>query len=191
MKKLLGLAVCLGLVASASAATLNWGAATIKFDSTSLKNSEAVNGYLIYLGGAGTAFSASYDISSDSVSTIVSSIGTQVATANKPNALGTFNIKSTFDTSKYGNGDVFGMLLTYTNEGKTYYNLSTATIGMTGLVEEPPTDPDKMTFSFSYASGDDAKTVSAGGGWHAAVPEPSTAMLALAGLALLIKRRRA
>lgn len=191
MKKLLGLAVCLGLVASTSAATLNWGAATIKFDSTSLANNEDVKGYLIYLGHSGSDYSESYDISSDQISTIVSSIGSQVADAKKPNALGTFNIKSTFDTSAYGNGDVFGMLLTYTNQGTTYYNLSSAVKSMTGLVEEPPTDPDKITFSFSYASGDASRTISAGGGWHAAVPEPSTAALALAGLALLLKRRKA
>ena len=37
---------------------------------------------------------------------------------------------------------------------------------------------------------DSATTVTPGGGW-AAVPEPSTAALALAGLALLLKRRKA
>ena len=49
----------------------------------------------------------------------------------------------------------------------------------------------KSQFSFSNTKNADTATPTTGGGWYASVPEPSTAMLALAGLALLIKRRRA
>jgi len=85
--------------------------------------------------------------------------------------------------------------LSYVSEGKTYYNYSANIYTVSGI------DPDvgdastlgDATFTFDMntkttLSGGQSAT--AGGGWTV-VPEPSTAMLALAGLALLIKRRRA
>ena len=42
----------------------------------------------------------------------------------------------------------------------------------------------------NYTTAEPSSKVSPGGGWTA-VPEPSTAALALAGLALLLKRRKA
>ena len=85
------------------------------------------------------------------------------------------------------------MLLSYTKEGKTYYNISSTTYTLSGYTDATSTpDPYNLTPSNQTYTMADASTtkVSPGGGWTA-VPEPSTAALALAGLALLLKRRKA
>ena len=79
----------------------------------------------------------------------------------------------------------------YSNEGKTYFNLSSSTYTMSGLSDELST-PTAASFAFNYGGPTESTKVSSGSGWvQAAVPEPSTAALALAGLALLLKRRKA
>lgn len=90
-------------------------------------------------------------------------------------------------------GDTFGVFLTYTDSaGVTWYNFSSSKYTVPDTATDITTG---LSGSFDFASTKtelaSGKNASAGGGWYAAVPEPSTAMLALAGLALLIKRRRA
>ncbi len=89
-------------------------------------------------------------------------------------------------------GDYFGVYLSYTDgDGKTWYNLSSSVYRIPTTADDASA-LDDASFSFAstktkVASG---SSVSVGGGWTA-VPEPSTAALALAGLALLLKRRKA
>ena len=98
------------------------------------------------------------------------------------------------DGSKLGNGNVFGVLITYTDaDGAVWYNLSSNTFTLSNAADDGAVI-DQQYFDFAWTndeSGADAPT--AGGGWWTApaVPEPVSAGLALAGLALLLKRRRA
>ena len=98
----------------------------------------------------------------------------------------------TIDTDNYSNGDTFAVLLKYTgaSDGKVYFNLSSALVTMEGVSLDPPVNANNTSSAFSYSTSSEKGKLTAGGGWTA-VPEPSTAALALAGLALLIKRRRA
>ena len=83
-------------------------------------------------------------------------------------------------------------MLSYVSGGKTYYNLGSETYTVSGMADSTSSlnafKPAASTFS--YGSSSEGTSVSAGSGW-VAVPEPSTAALALAGLALLLKRRKA
>ena len=194
MKKTLAIIAAFVMTTSiASALSFDWAAKSIKFDSTNLKNSQDVTGYLIYLGSGGE-LSSSYNLTADSTaSSIIGSIGTDTGSSKStPNALGKLTGTYVFDYGTKANGDTFAMLLSYKDGDKMYYNLSSTVVTLSGIVDET-SDLEAMDFTngFSYASKGESKTISAGGGWVQAVPEPSTAMLALAGLALLIKRRRA
>ena len=187
MKKQLAI-VALALMAfSASAVNMVWGSATaIKFNGTNLKEDTTVIGYLI----AVDSFATSYTLS-DSFKT--SDIGTQVdvysaGTSKMSKIQGSWTI----DTDHYDNGSKFAMLLVYTgaSDGKTYYNLSSDLVEMSGMSLDPPVNAGNTSSSFSYSTSSESGKLKSGGGWTA-VPEPSTAMLAIAGLALLLKRRKA
>ena len=191
MKRILALIAILMMAGQASALTITWSAANVAFEGTKLTKSTDVTGYLIYLGGAGSAYSTSYTLADGATGdSVAASIGTVVDT-KAGTTMSRVSQSFSFTTDKYNNGDVFGMLLTYSKEGTTYFNLSSATVSMTGAADDPPTNPENAVFSFNYGGPSESSSLSKGGGWTAAVPEPSTAALALAGLALLIKRRRA
>ncbi len=197
MKKLALIALLCCATSVASAVTLAWSAAGVKFDGNTLKSSTDVTGYLIYLGTS--SYADSYAVSKEStVDSVISSIGTKVDTKNKTSAVGKISGAWTFDYGDtYSNGDNFAVLLTYVSSGTTYYNLASAVVTLAGgndvdlSTDTPATDPSDVSASFSFATAGEKNSLSKGGGWTVAVPEPSTAMLALAGLALLIKRRRA
>ena len=184
MKKLLTIGIAI-LAGVASAVNMNWGATGIKFDGNTLKSDATVTGYLIAL----TSFATSYTLT-DSFS--ASDIGTQVDTKNKTSAVGKLSGSWTIDTDTYDNGSTFAMLLVYTGaaDGKTYYNLSSGLVEISGMSTDPPVNAGDTASTFSFSTSSEKGKLSAGGGWTA-VPEPSTAMLALAGLALLIRRRKA
>ena len=191
MKKLGTIALVCMAVLSAQATSFTWKATKVAFDGTQLKSDASVSAYLVYLSSG--AYDSSYALSESMTGeSLASTIGTTVSSASKTSGLAALSGTATFTFGDYNNGDVFGMLLVYSgsSDGKTYYNLSSDTYALSGLSDETSTPP-AATFTFDYASKNDSgSSISKGGGWTA-VPEPSTAMLALAGLALLIKRRRA
>ena len=83
-------------------------------------------------------------------------------------------------------------VLSYKSGDDTYWNVSSSVYELTqanidALREDGTALPDS---SFAFSNSVSSGSGSVGGGW-AQVPEPSTAALALAGLALLLKRRKA
>ena len=93
--------------------------------------------------------------------------------------------------------------MTYTKDGTTYYNISSDIYTVPAGTADNATGVE-TTFGFSFADGGEVSKLSSaviGDGWFSIgqqqdpitpeVPEPATGALALAGVALLFKRRRA
>ena len=196
MKKVITLLAVLATTSS-FAASINWGTTSAAtFGGTKMGG---VSARLIIIGAADLASGASFTITeSSTISSLAGAIGTDTGTAGsttstasgmgKGKVAGTY----TFDTG-LNDGDYVAVLLSYVSEGTTWYNLtSTSQVSYNAVAGVWNNSSNAANWSFSGGSADDSKTgkLAVGGGW-AAVPEPSTAALALAGLALLLKRRKA
>ena len=186
MKKLASL-ICLLAAFTASATSVDWKSNTLSFEDTSLKKSTDVVGYLVYLASGSLASSYTMDdsFSAATVGTVVSS------DSDGANKGGQVTGTAEWDYGTYKNGDSFALVLSYADSasGKTYWQISSTVNTLDGISDETsiPTAFSNYDGSSAVSSG---KSISAGSGW-VAVPEPSTAALALAGLALLLKRRKA
>ena len=100
------------------------------------------------------------------------------------------------------------MYMTYTSDNKTYYNVasgvhSVSASQISGAINDGIA-LDNANFTLASTVNDATATPTVGGGWYqkpetqpvnpddpSGVPEPATGALALAGVALLFKRRRA
>jgi MYXO-CTERM domain-containing protein len=191
MKKLLTIAAIALVAGAASAVTMKWSTDAVKFGGETLKSDGNVTGFLIAASALSTY---TVDASFDS-----SKIGVQVNEKNKTAALGKLTGTWTINTDQYGNGDTFAVLLKYDKDGDTYWNLSESLVTMANMKLDPPTNASEVTAAMSFGNGTDP-TLTAGGGWVKAkaldpvipdTPEPATGALALAGIALLFRRRRA
>ena len=181
MKKLLVFSL-LALAVCAQAATVKWNwksDAVVKFDSTSVGANATA--YLLYIGDK--------SVSSYTFNEYVDMAGSAVATASTK--VGKVNTSGVTVDATPGN---FVTMLSYVSGSDTYWNVSSSvyTLTQAGIddLTNSGTPLADSSFSFSNTVKTEKGTGTVGGGW-AMVPEPSTAALALAGLALLIKRRRA
>ena len=181
MKKLLVFSI-LALAVCAQAATVKWNwksDAVVKFDSTSVGGNATA--YLLFIGDESVSkytFNEYVEMASSAVTTASTKVG-------KVNTSGV-----TVDATP-GN---FVTMLSYKSGDDTYWNVSSSVYtltqsGIDDLTNSGTPLPDS-SFSFSNTVKTEAGSGTVGGGW-AMVPEPSTAALALAGLALLLKRRKA
>lgn len=184
MKKILTLAVVLA-AGMASAASIKWSlntADTVKFDGTSVKGNGTA--YVVFLG-TDTLESLTYQQVIDS------------ATVGEPfsTSLGKIKLKDVAVDSETGVGN-YALYMSFVSGEKTYYNVSTSlyqlkAADVEALLSEGTALPaSSFAFSDSKPTTSMSATSASSGGW-VAVPEPSTAALALAGLALLLKRRKA
>ena len=193
MKKAITLLAAL-LVTSAQAASFQWKLTGAAFDGTTLAGNATA--YLVFLGDS-SDMSSMYSIDYTAPGTITPATSVSEKTTGTGRTAGavtmTYNDASSSggDGSQVAIGNYFGAYLVYNDGTDTWYNFATAaqsiTADATGAFEA-------KTFSFDYST---KTTITADGqtpsGWTKinVVPEPSTAMLALAGLALLIRRRKA
>jgi hypothetical protein len=192
MKTILALIVSIAAV-SAQAVSFNWTSKSqVTFDGTILKTEgNTAKAYLVYLG-TDNEWSFGNDISgvlANITDTSVSTADTRTSGSNAAKG----KIMPT-DYAKNGNQEYsYGVVLTYKDSSnKTWYNISSDVYTIGANVADNATG-QSHEFEFSFEkNGTVAKLSSSnvGGGW-VAVPEPSTAALALAGLALLLKRRKA
>ena len=178
----------------AEAAQINWGSKGALYDGTTIMskaNGYSTTAYLVYLGSAGATWD-SFDVvsfaSTKSDENVVAGpknandYGVVVATAS-PYAV-------TVGAPVGGGTDVL------TDGSSTFGVLYLATGGSFGENTYYVTGDEFVydTTSENYKAGTSTLTaqssVPSGTTWTA-VPEPSTAALALAGLALLLKRRKA
>jgi len=194
MKKTLTFIAIAAFVVCSNATTIIWGtgtgAARATFDGAYVGGT-AVMGYLVLLDSDLTSAERANWFDNFVAADIVDSASAGTTGVAK----GRIDETYITDWSNLGStGAWFGMYMTYTDaDGTIWTNVATAM----NISSIDNADAINNYFTFNYATpkdGDDYKTgtsLSVGGGWSGvAVPEPATAGLAIAGLALLFKRRR-
>ena len=198
MKKAFTAIAALALtIGVASALAFDWGTADkITFNGTQLTTADLaapVTVELIYLGKDNAwSFDKSGLVTDEAVSTGTVTVTGGIAAKGKGSGKIEKTLGDTFaDGTKFGNGNVFGVLITYTDtQGTVWYNLSSTTYTLSGA-EDNGTPINKQFFDFAWENDESgAEAPTAGGGWwRIPVPEPMTVLCGLAGLALLLKRR--
>ena len=194
MKKLITLMVAILLVSTASAAQINWGIqGQVKFDNALVGN-EGATFTLVYLTDASKWSSAAVDVASGNNSQFATSVATKKTNAGSMSMQNASPWIFTWAGDGEGtdikskvvaNPSIFAMLVTTVQDGQTYYWASdTYTVTDSGDYWSGTS----QTFTMNVTPADAMGT---NGDKWTAVPEPSTAALALAGLALLLKRRKA
>ena len=192
MKKFITMMVVALVAVSASAASFSWGTGTtsVSFDGTKITTANGAMGYLVLL--TGTSLEASVIEDAISAPSYVSS------KANTSTGLAATKgrIAGQYESSDIANGQNYGMFITYNDGTDTWYNFSSTVYTVSGLADSTSSLSDAV-FAFDFASQSevtDGDTITAGSGWvkytATAVPEPASAMLALAGVAMLIRRRK-
>ena len=196
MKKTI-LVLMFGAVLNASAVSFQWNtSAQVSFGDSLVSALTPANytAQLVYLGTDKTWTDVTISDAGLNIQkeTTVGSPVTSVS--GKSGIFASRNSTASGSTKNGVAGGVYGVFLTYTDSaGVNWYNISATTFTIPADADESTTGLSQA-FAFSSTKTELASgsSVSSGTGWvSAAVPEPSTAMLALAGLALLIKRRRA
>lgn len=200
MKKAFTAIAALALtIGAASALSFSWGTSTaISFNGTKLTTADLAAPATVELIYLGTDKAWSFDDlgvpTDEAVST--GSIAVSGAPTAKGKGSGVFDKlfgASYADNSTVNASNVFGVLITYTDaNGDVWYNLSSNTFALTGAADDT-FNVTKQNFDFAWTNDESgAEAPTAGGGWWTVpVPEPVSAGLALAGIALLLKRRRA
>lgn len=176
MKKLLSLLIVAAMAGAASAASIDW---TLKGSSFTTSDGSATRAYdylvvAILESDLNSAVSAISTINTDSTAfeSYVQSSGTTTKTGAT---------SGSFTVSQDSGVSIPLVLIAFDANNYAEAQNYLVSDAQTGVTYEPPSTPTTATFnSGSYANHE----------WTA-VPEPSTAALALAGLALLLKRRRA
>ena len=198
MKKAFTAIAALALtIGAASALGFDWTTGSkISFNGTQLTTAELAAPATVELIYLGTDNAWSFD-KSGLVTDEVASVGSVTVTgglANKGKGNGKLDklLGDSFaDGSVLENGNVFGVLITYTDtEGNVWYNLSGNTYTLSGADMDGSVIP-RQTFDFAWENDESgAEAPTAGGGWWTIpIPEPMTVLCGLAGLALLLKRR--
>ena len=190
------LILALGLALNANAVTFQWNsAAQVSFGESlvSALTPATYTAQLVYLGSGGAWSGVTISDAGIDIGSTATKIDDPISSVSgKAGMFASQNSKFSGTTQKGVAGGVYSVLLTYVDkDNTTWYQISSSTYTVPTTADELTTG---LTSTFAFSSTKNqvssGSSVSAGSGW-VAVPEPSTAMLALAGLALLIKRRRA
>ena len=199
MKKFIALFAIAALAVSAQAAQINWGSQGVVYNGAekmTTANGYTMTAYLVYLGTA--AEGASWATSAFDPTAAVAVGGDVLAGPNPGSIPGTVSLTGASygftDGAAVGAGagtmtsgqSTFGIIFLASGGGfaaQQHYFLSSTFVYDTLDVTTPGVwTPVNSTYSYGA-------TVGTGSVWTP-VPEPATAALAIAGLAMLIRRRK-
>ena len=196
MKKLAILALLCAVVAS-HGATIKWavggklygvdseGTSTLAYTDANGWNSDFANGtfVLVYLGINADPTTAANVTSSMIVQTL-ESMSDLVVTTGKQNQIGNASKLQSWDVDDVA-GATYQVFFSMDGKLSDIYTSSSMSSPAQNTAVVSKDAAGAYSANTLYAAG------SSGTASYVAVPEPSTAMLALAGLALLLKRRKA
>ncbi len=189
MKKFLMIAVAAMAVAS-QAASVQW-----QFSPTTATGYDAGQTVLFFVGGASDTYTHGTDTGlslAEYVEALLAD-GTQAATDAAFDTATTSSVRgqvstapSTKTISNAAGSDIVGMIVVLDGNGKySGYSLSGTVAGAGNTVLNTAMPTAQSTTNGGFVD------LPTGGGGGQQIPEPATGALALAGLALLFKRRRA
>ncbi len=198
-KAILAGAVCLASMA-AQAISFKWGVdGNYTYFGTGNKTG-GITLTLVYLGKSGSTYSINDFTVANPAATATSGTSTGTSQTTPPMLAGMFNaatytapagaqIGSSASDVMTAGESTFGLVLTYNDGTDTWINIANGTYTV------PAGSTDITTglthnFTVNWAKNDAGTPLTAGGGWTT-VPEPGVACMALLGLGMLIKRRRA
>ena len=186
MKKIIGLALIMGCVA-AQAASINWGStASLYYGTTSVGSK--VTGYLVYLGGAGSTWSAVDPVGIANGTVTAPVANTKVSSLSKVAGAVDSGTAPYFVANPPVDGtSVYGVMFVYTSGTDKWYNLGNL---YTFDTTDNATYYNQALDTFTWKDSTIASNASTSAQGWTPVPEPATAALALAGLAMLIRRRK-
>lgn len=190
MKKFLTIAAIALVAMSVQAAQINWGlTGQVKFNGTNVGNGGATF-TLVCLDGIADWASYANDVALGATDGVVTTKTTN-AGSMAPSTIGAwgYNWADTTDISaaEVAKGTDFAFVVSYSNGTDTYFWASDAfTVTDSGSNWNGDLTQYTMSTTVANAMG------TTGSNWTkaTAVPEPASAMLALAGVAMLIRRRK-
>lgn len=184
MKKIMIALAAVALAVSAQAATTKWSTSAVTFNGTKL-GGLTVELYIVGLNGAADAL---YDTRTTLNAPPVTK---GKLTSDVGSMQGSYKYNSTvaggalWDAASGDLGREYYMVIKY-NDGTKDYTYTSSAVASSGLSD---TAMGSLSFTFSDSVTDVAGTKNA---WVSSVPEPTSAMLMLVGLAgLALRRRRA
>ena len=198
MKKFATLTVLAVFATAASAATIQWGFGSnvyVSEDGATAVRADTYEGSvpwslaLIYVGQNQDSFDLGVmsDDNADNDYTVLGTVSYGVATTGKAAGLGKWSpsLTTTYSTA-YDNGASFAVVLYNESTGAFDYVYSGSTsVGSAFTTAYSVTDMSAQGSATIYATGSSSTT------GVVSVPEPGIACMALIGLGMMIKRRRA
>ena len=178
MKKFLALSAAVAIVASLQANTIEWSLPALT-DGTG----NAIDYTLDDIVFISTASPTSYDSTSGKITGTTPSGSNTKIDGSEPGDTEKYLV-GLWEDSLTGGGDYY---MAYKGSDGTFYALAgdSGAVTVTAPASSDPLIPHSGSGKVFLDSSDTVKTVAP------AVPEPATAVLALAGIAMLIRRRKA
>lgn len=184
MKKLLTMILAAGLCGIAGAASVNWSVAGSSFTTSDGSNTRAKD-YLVLVFLDSDKSAVTTALSSGDASAVSTALATYTAAEGYTGVTKATGAAGSSFTSSEAVGTTL-KLWSVAFDAKTVAEatsyLMSSTFVESDVYEAPATPTNKGAFSSDSYSGSS---------WTAMVPEPSTAIMGLLGIGMLLKRRRA
>ena len=184
MKKLMILAAAVVATVAANAAAITWGSGTVYMADSTKAGKDAVTAYLFLIDATTYSTLAANTTGAAMSDAVYAAYGSSLGSAKANKATTAKGIANVADPTVYANGDTAYAAILYV-EGDNYMgNVATYTL---------TSDLDATVGSLSVVLGGDVGGGSTATAWStAAVPEPTSGLLMLLGMAgLALKRKRA
>ena len=178
MKKIMTSIAIVMMALMSQAASINWGASGAIYYGDSVVGIGGAKAYLVYLGSAGSSWT-DYSMTINETTGVLES--SFVSSGNAGPTSGISKSNTAFPAADAGQNGAYGIVFTTVQSGTVYQFQSQVYTADSSTLYNP---------GISVYTWKPSDLSTAGHSNWTPVPEPGTAALALAGLALLIRRRK-